>query len=91
MTKDWSECWAAGGCALSVRSPSCRGRPSSRAAVIGLEVVDLRANLLPLDELGVGVEDDYVLVREAWTQRRMHQIDDQQAETTVAPETSESH
>jgi phospholipid-binding lipoprotein MlaA len=65
--------------------------PAARAAVIGLEVVDLRANLLPLDELGVGVEDDYVLVREAWTQRRMHQIDDQQAETTVAPATSESH
>lgn len=65
--------------------------PSSRAAVIGLEVVDMRANLLPLDELGVGVEDDYVLVREAWTQRRLHQIDDQQAETTPAPTTPENH
>jgi phospholipid-binding lipoprotein MlaA len=48
-----------------------------RVAVIGLEVVDVRAGILPLDELGTGIDDDYILVREAWSQRRMHQIDDQ--------------
>ncbi|HEV2607080.1 MAG TPA: MlaA family lipoprotein [Xanthomonadaceae bacterium] len=48
-----------------------------RFAVIGLEVVDVRAGILPLDELGTGIDDDYILVREAWSQRRMHQIDDQ--------------
>jgi len=48
-----------------------------RVAVIGLEVVDVRAGILPLDELGTGIDDDYILVREAWSQRRLHQIDDQ--------------
>ena len=48
-----------------------------RFVVIGLEAVDVRAGILPLDELGTGIDDDYILVREAWSQRRMHQIDDQ--------------
>lgn len=48
-----------------------------RVAVIGLSLVDTRVQLLPLDELTKGVEDDYVLVREAWTQRRNYQIADQ--------------
>jgi len=36
---------------------------------------------LPLDELSQGVDDDYVLVREAWRQRRNHQSDDQAAQS----------
>ena len=56
-----------------------------RVAVIGLEVVDTRAALLPLDELGNGIDDDYILVREAWTQRRMHQIDDQSPDAGQTP------
>ncbi len=48
-----------------------------RSSLIGLQVLDIRAGILPLDELGTGIDDDYVLVREAWSQRRMNQVDDQ--------------
>lgn len=50
-----------------------------RVGLIGLSMIDTRARILPLDELGAGIDDDYLLVREAWSQRRMHQIDDQTA------------
>jgi phospholipid-binding lipoprotein MlaA len=53
-----------------------------RVAVAGVSLVDTRARILPLDELSAGIEDDYLLVREAWSQRRMHQIDDQNASIT---------
>jgi phospholipid-binding lipoprotein MlaA len=56
-----------------------------RYAAIGLEVVDVRAGILPMDELGTGIDDDYILVREAWSQRRMHQIDDQGVDIGDAP------
>ena len=42
--------------------------------------------ILPLDELSAGIDDDYVLVREAWSQRRMHQIDDPTVIITDEPQ-----
>ena len=54
----------------------------ARVGLLGLSLVDTRVRVLPLDELSGGVEDDYVLVREAWGQRRNHQIDDQAVEIT---------
>jgi phospholipid-binding lipoprotein MlaA len=53
----------------------------TRVGLLGLSLIDTRVRVLPLDELGQGVDDDYVLVREAWGQRRNHQIDDQTAQT----------
>ena len=54
----------------------------ARVGLLGLSLVDTRMRVLPLDELSEGVDDDYVLVREAWGQRRNHQIDDQAVEIT---------
>jgi phospholipid-binding lipoprotein MlaA len=52
-------------------------RDRTRIGLRGLSLVDSRVQILPLDELSQGIDDDYVLVREAWGQRRNHQIDDQ--------------
>ena len=46
----------------------------ARIALQGLQLVDVRAQLLPLDEMRAGAADDYALVRDAWTQRRQYQI-----------------
>ena len=53
-----------------------------RYGLVGLSLVDTRVRILPLDELSAGIDDDYVLVREAWSQRRNHQIDDQTVNIT---------
>lgn len=53
-----------------------------RVGLVGLSLIDTRVRILPLDELSAGIDDDYLLVREAWTQRRMHQIDDQTVNLT---------
>jgi len=45
-----------------------------RYGLAGLNVVDVRAQLLSVDSLREGVPDDYTLVRDAWLQRRQHQI-----------------
>lgn len=54
----------------------------ARVGLVGLSLVDTRVQILPLDALSAGIDDDYILVREAWTQRRMHQIDDQAVNIT---------
>ena len=54
----------------------------ARFGLIGLSLVDTRVKILPLDELSAGIDDDYILVREAWSQRRNHQIDDQTVNIT---------
>ncbi len=54
----------------------------ARVGLVGLSLVDTRVQILPLDALSAGIDDDYVLVREAWSQRRMHQIDDQAVNIT---------
>lgn len=39
-----------------------------------LKIVDARTRLLPLDQIRREAYDEYALVRDAWTQRRKHQI-----------------
>jgi phospholipid-binding lipoprotein MlaA len=41
----------------------------------GLQLVDLRTNLLAADSFRAGAYDDYALTRDAWLQRRNYQID----------------
>ena len=45
-----------------------------RIPLQGLQLVDVRAQLLATDSLREGAEDDYALVRDAWLQRRDYQI-----------------
>lgn len=45
-----------------------------RVGLQGLQLVDVRAQLLSVDSMREGAEDDYALVRDAWTQRRDYQI-----------------
>jgi len=45
-----------------------------RMPIQGLQLVDVRAQLLSTDSLREGAEDDYALVRDAWSQRRDYQI-----------------
>ncbi|HJR73758.1 MAG TPA: VacJ family lipoprotein [Luteimonas sp.] len=40
----------------------------------GLQLVDVRAQLLPLDSLREGAADEYALFRDGWSQRRNYQI-----------------
>ncbi|MBS7458157.1 MlaA family lipoprotein [Coralloluteibacterium stylophorae] len=48
----------------------------ARYALIGLSLVDLRTQLFAVDELTQGVEDDYIIVRDGWLQRRNYMIRD---------------
>jgi phospholipid-binding lipoprotein MlaA len=45
-----------------------------RVPLQGLQLVDMRSQLLSTDSLREGAEDDYTLVRDAWSQRRDYQI-----------------
>lgn len=45
------------------------------AALQMLDIVDGRSQLLPLDEARREAYDEYTLVRDAWAQRRQHQIE----------------
>jgi phospholipid-binding lipoprotein MlaA len=45
-----------------------------RVFLQGLQLVDLRAQLLSTDSFRDGATDDYALVRDAWMQRRNYQI-----------------
>lgn len=40
----------------------------------GLQLVDVRTQLMAVDSMREGAADDYALVRDAWTQRRNYQI-----------------
>ena len=46
-----------------------------RVFLQGLQLVDLRTNLLAADSFRNGAYDDYSLTRDAWLQRRNYQID----------------
>ncbi len=46
----------------------------TRIPLQGLQLVDVRTQLLATDSLRVGAADDYALVRDAWMQRRDYQI-----------------
>ncbi|GHA87273.1 hypothetical protein GCM10007067_26460 [Lysobacter bugurensis] len=45
-----------------------------RVPLQGLQLVDVRSQLLSTDSLREGAQDDYALVRDAWMQRRDYQI-----------------
>lgn len=45
-----------------------------RVFLQGLQLVDLRAQLMSTDSFRIGAADDYALVRDAWMQRRQYQI-----------------
>ena len=45
-----------------------------RFALQGVQLVDTRAQLLPLDAMRDSASDEYALVRDAWLQRRNYQI-----------------
>ena len=47
----------------------------ARVFLQGLQLVDLRTNLLAVDSLRNGAVDEYALTRDAWLQRRNYQID----------------
>lgn len=50
------------------------GDDAVRFPLQGLQLVDVRAQLMSTDSLREGAEDDYALVRDAWSQRRNYQI-----------------
>ena len=45
-----------------------------RVFLQGLQLVDLRTQLMAVDSMREGATDDYALLRDAWTQRRNYQI-----------------
>lgn len=45
-----------------------------RIPLQGLQLVDIRSQLLSTDALREGAADDYALLRDAWSQRRQYQI-----------------
>lgn len=47
---------------------------TTRFFLQGLQLVDTRAQLMPLDSLREGATDEYALFRDGWTQRRNYQI-----------------
>lgn len=59
----------------------------ARVFLQGLQLVDVRTQLLSVDSMREGAADDYALVRDAWMQRRQYQIEgdrpgkDEDAET----------
>ncbi|HWI24817.1 MAG TPA: MlaA family lipoprotein [Lysobacter sp.] len=46
----------------------------ARVFLQGLQLVDVRTQLMAVDSMREGAADDYSLVRDAWTQRRNYQI-----------------
>ncbi|MDQ3269203.1 MAG: MlaA family lipoprotein [Pseudomonadota bacterium] len=50
------------------------GEDQVRIGLQGLQLVEVRTQLMSLDSLRLGAEDDYALMRDAWYQRRTYQI-----------------
>lgn len=57
-----------------------------RAGLQALQLVDLRTNLLSTDALRENVQDDYALVRDAWSQRRDFQIRGDASSDSAVPQ-----
>ena len=49
-------------------------RDVARVSLQGLQLVDVRTQLMATDSFREGATDDYALVRDAWLQRRQYQI-----------------
>lgn len=60
----------------------------ARVFLQGLQLVNVRTQLFAVDSLREGATDEYALVRDAWTQRRNHQIfgDSRQHEDSDLPD-----
>lgn len=56
-----------------------------RVFLQGLQLVDLRTNLLAADSMREGAYDDYTLTRDAWLQRRNYQIDENNGDPQSLP------
>ena len=61
-----------------------RGIQADKARVFlqGLQLVDVRTQLMAVDKMREGATDDYALVRDAWMQRRQYQIFGERDEAT---------
>lgn len=59
-----------------------------RVFLQGLQLVDVRTQLLSVDRMREGATDDYALVRDAWMQRRQYQIfgEDKNEEDSSLPD-----
>jgi phospholipid-binding lipoprotein MlaA len=57
-----------------------------RVPLQGLQLVDLRMQLMSTDAMREGAADDYALVRDAWMQRRAYQIDGDRAADDGIPD-----
>ena len=59
----------------------------TRVFLQGLQLVDVRTQLMSLDGMREGAADDYTLVRDAWLQRRNYQVfGDRQSENADLPD-----
>ena len=61
----------------------------TRIFLQGLNLVDMRAQLLSLDSLREGAVDDYALVRDSWLQRRNYQIESHRTQQQTEQELPE--
>ncbi|MGN6151944.1 MAG: MlaA family lipoprotein [Lysobacteraceae bacterium] len=57
----------------------------ARVFLQGLQLVDVRAQLLSTDSFREGAADDYALVRDAWLQRRNYQISEDRKQPQDEP------
>lgn len=57
-----------------------------RIGLMALNLVDMRTRLLAFDSLRAGASDDYLLVRDSWSQRRNFQIRGETAGETPLPD-----
>lgn len=48
---------------------------AAQGALVGASALDVRSRALVLDDLTTGVDDEYVLVRDAWSQHRQYEIE----------------
>ncbi len=57
-----------------------------RIGLEALNLVDMRARLMPFDSLRDQVQDEYLLVRDLWAQRRVYQIQEEEGDGASLPD-----
>ena len=84
--RSWRGRWGGGSATKSSNTASQVNDDATRIPLQGLQLVDIRTQLLATDSLREGAADDYALVRDAWMQRRQYQIfgDRVQSEDEIA-------
>ena len=55
---------------------------ATRVGLQGVNLVNVRAELLAIDGIAEGIEDDYALMRDTWSRRRMYQINSDRRNST---------